>query len=141
MSNLKMTAELKEAFVAMLEEIPNITVVRKAFGVSSSTVYDTKAKDPEWAKALEAAVHDGYDLMEEAARQRAVDGWVEPQFYQGEQVYGDDGKPVGIRKFSDSLLKFLLTHCKPKKFNPGAKLQVGDGEKVKFVFKIGGDDE
>jgi hypothetical protein len=130
MSDLKMTADMKQAFLDMLEEVPNITAVRKLFGVGSSAVYRAKAADPEWAADVGHAINAGYDMMEEEARKRAVDGWNEPVYYRGEMV-GE------IRRYSDGLLKFLLTHSKPKKFNPGAKVSVDAGEKVKFVFNVG----
>lgn len=123
----------KDTIVAMLEELPNITAVRKLLGVKRTTFYSAKEADPEFAKAVNAAKEDGYDMMEAEAHSRAVNGWQEPVWYQGEEV-GE------VRRYSDSLLKFLLTHCKPKKFNPGVKVSLGDGETVKFVFNVGGTD-
>lgn len=131
MSKLKMTQEVKDAMVEFLETMPNLTVARKLFGVGTSTVSKARESDPEFGRRVKAAISAGWDEAEAEAFRRAVTGWQEPVFFQGVEC-GD------IRKYDSSLLKFLLTHNKPKKYNPGAKVTVGDGEKVSFVFKIGG---
>lgn len=132
-----MDKQTKETIIEMLEEIPNVTAVRKLLGVSADSYYTARKKDPEFARRVKLAREAGYDMMEHEAHRRAVEGWVEPVFYRGELVAGEDGKPVGVRRYSDTLLKFLLKHCKPKKFNPGVNVNVGDGEKVKLVFNVG----
>jgi hypothetical protein len=131
-----MDKETKETMIAMLEDIPNITAVRKLLGISADA-YQQARKDPEFVRRVKVARGAGYDMMEHEAHRRAVEGWVEPVFYRGELVAGEDGKPVGVRRYSDTLLKFLLKHCNPKKFNPGVNVNVGDGEKVKLVFNVG----
>lgn len=126
------TPEIKEAMLELLEDLPNITAVRKVFGIKNGALARARKADPDFNTKIAEAKAAGYDLMEEEARRRAVDGWEEPVWFQGEEV-------GSVRKYSDTLMKFLLTHCKPKKFNPGAKLTVGDGEKVSFIFNIGKD--
>lgn len=127
------TSEIKAAMLLMLEELPNITATRKVFGISRSALASARAKDSEFNDSIKEAVADGYDMMEEEARRRAVEGVSEPVYYRGEEI-------GSIQKFSDTLLKFLLTHCKPEKFNPGAKVTVGAGEKVSFTFNVGGEE-
>lgn len=131
--NLKMTPEMKAAILEMLEEVPNITAVRKMFGISSSAIYDARNSDPEWSKAIDEARESGYDMMEEEARRRAVEGWNEPVYYKGECM-GE------VRRYSDSLLKFLLTHCKPQKFNPGIKV-TANKDSVRLIFEVGQGEE
>lgn len=132
-----MDKSTKELMISMVEEIPNFTAVRKLLGITIAELRYAREKDSKFNEELETAKESGYDMMEDEAHRRAVKGWVEPVFYQGEQVVGPDGKPVGVRRYSDHLMKFLLTHCKPKKFNPGVKVNVGDGEKVSFIFNMG----
>ena len=124
------TPEIKEAMLEMLEALPNITAVRKLFGISESSLSRARAKDSNFNEAMKEAKSAGYDMMEAEAIRRAIDGWDEPVFYQGCEM----GK---VRKYSDKLLQFLLIHCKPKKFNPGAKISIGEGEKISFVFNVG----
>jgi len=130
--NTKLTPEVKETFVEMLGEIPNVTVISKLLGVHPSNVYRMRERDQAFDEACREAMEMGYDLVEEEARRRAVDGVLEPVFQGGEQV-------GSVRKFSDVLLRDLLKAYKPKKFNPGAKVSVQDGEKVHLTLKIGRD--
>lgn len=131
------TPEIKEAMLLLLEEIPSITKVRKVFGIKRSALQRAREADPDFNQAILDAKEEGYDIMEDEAYRRAVEGTIKPVFYRGEQVRDDEGNPTGVREFSDTLLQFLLKHCRPKKFNPGVKVAVGDGEKVSFTFNIG----
>lgn len=139
MAEKKTTEEFKETFVLMLGQVPNITAVCRLMGINNSNIAVARKKDESFDKKVLAAIDEGYDMLEEEARRRAVDGVVEPVFYKGEQVVDVRGKPTGIRKYSDQLLIALLKGYRPKKFNPGIKLGMGTGsEKVTMTFNIGG---
>ena len=134
MAEKKTTKEFKETFLDMLGQIPNITAVCKLLGIGSSAIRNARKKDPEFDRGVLMAIEEGYDMLEEEARRRAVDGVLEPVFYRGVEV----GK---IRKYSDQLLTTLLKGYRPKRFNPGAKINVDSGgEKVTMVFNMGGKD-
>lgn len=140
MADKKTTEEFKEAFLLMLGQVPNITAICRLMNVGTEAVRTARKKDPGFDEGVLAAIDEGYDMLEEEARRRAVDGIVEPVFYRGEQVLDAKGNPTGIRKYSDQLLIALLKGYRPKKFNPGAKLQLGsDDKKVTMVFNIGED--
>lgn len=140
MAEKKTTEEFKEAFLLMLGQVPNITAVCRLMNVGTEAVRTARKRDPKFNEGVLGAIDEGYDMLEEEARRRAVDGVVEPIFYKGEQVVDATGKPTGIRKYSDQLLIALLKGYRPKKFNPGAKLQLdADDKKVTMVFNIGGD--
>ncbi len=132
MAEKKTTEEFKEAFVGMLGQVPNITAVCRLMDITTDNVLKARKKDPEFNKKVLNAIDEGYDMLEEEARRRAVDGVVEPVWYKGEQV-------GGIRKYSDGLLTTLLKAYRPKRFNPGAKVMVGEGQKVTMTFNLGGD--
>lgn len=133
MADKKTTPEFKEAFINMLAELPNITVVCKLMGIHPCNFYKARKSDPNFDQGVKDAVEQGYDLWEEEARRRAIDGVLEPVFYRGEEV-------GTIRKYSDFLLKTLLQGRKPKVYNPGVKITAGnDGEKVSMSFNLGGD--
>ena len=132
MADQKTTPEFKAAFIGMLGHLPNITAVCRLMGIDASNIHRARKKDEEFDTQVKVAVEEGYDMIEEEARRRAVDGVLEPVFHQGEQV-GE------IRKYSDALLKMLLKGYKPKRFNPGAKVSFGDGQKVSFSFNLEGD--
>ena len=140
MAEKKTTEEFKEAFVGMLGQVPNITAVCRLMNITTDNVLKARKKDPGFDKKVLNAINEGYDTLEEEARRRAVEGVFKPLYYQGFQVRDTDGNLSGVREYSDTLLMFLLKGYRPKKFNPGAKLQLGTGDKkVTMVFNIGED--
>jgi len=132
MADTKITPEFKDMFVSLLQDIPNITVVCKLAGIDPSNISRARQNDPEFDKAVLEAREFGYDMVEEEARRRAVDGVLEPVFYKGEEI-------GNIRRYSDQLLSQLLKAYKPKKFNPGVKLGIGEGEKTTLTLILDGD--
>ena len=132
MADTKVTAEFKEMFIGVLENIPNITAVCKLTGINPSNISRARHNDSDFDKAVLEARNQGYDMIEEEARRRAVEGVLEPVYYKGEQV-------GAVRKYSDRLILELLRAYKPKKFNPGVKLGIGDGEKFTLTLNLGGD--
>ena len=103
------TARKRRAFLKALGETGNVSAAARASKVSRSHAYALKQSEPafaaEWADALESAT----DLLEAEARHRAVHGVETPHFHQG-RVTGT------VRKYSDSLLMFLLKAHRPEKF-------------------------
>lgn len=106
----KRTKEKDEEFFAtVIESGGNITRACEAFTYSRRSVYEWKAADPQFAARLDDAVEKGTDVLEEEAKRRAHDGWEEPVFYQGAQC-------GAVRKYSDTLLIFLLKGNRPDKY-------------------------
>jgi len=133
MAEKKTTPEFKEAFIALLSSLPNITACCKLMDIAVENVRIARKRDPQFDKAVKNAIEEGYDMLEEEARRRAVDGVDRPVFFQGVEC----GK---VREYSDQLLITLLKANRPKKYNPGVKIDFGgDGEKVKMTFNLGGD--
>ena len=134
MADLKITPELKEAFVDLLGNLPNITACCRLLGVSVERIRVARKNDPKFEEAIKNAMEEGYDMLEEEARRRAVDGTLKPVFFQGIEC----GK---VREYSDQLLITLLKANRPKKFNPGVDVKFGakDGDKVVMTFNMGGD--
>ncbi|MDA1309282.1 MAG: hypothetical protein O2985_06720 [Proteobacteria bacterium] len=106
---IKWTAPKRRAFLQNLMTTGNVSEAARASKVSRSHAYALKMSDQnfaaEWADALESAT----DILEAEARHRAVDGVEQPHFHQG-QVTGS------VRKYSDSLLMFLLKAHRPEKY-------------------------
>jgi hypothetical protein len=87
----------------------NITKACELTGLRRSSAYEWRAEDDEFRADWERAVEMGGDVLEDEAVRRAKDGVDEP-VYQG-------GKLVGtVRKYSDTLLIFLLKGAKPQKY-------------------------
>lgn len=97
----------RAAFLAGLEETGNVTLACQAAKVGRTTVYRHREEVPDFASAWESSMQIAADLLEAEARRRAAEGVTEP-VYQG-------GKLVGtIRKYSDTLLIFLLKGARPE---------------------------
>lgn len=102
-------AAWRAAFLAELAASGNVSASATAADVSRRFVYEQRAADLDFAAAWDDALEQGADSMEAEARRRAVDGWEEPVWYQGEDV-------GTVRKFSDTLLIFLLKGARPEKY-------------------------
>ena len=105
----KWTPKKQREFLELLASNGNVTVSCEALNLRRQTVYEARAEDAQFAAAWDAAMEQAADHLEAEARRRAVDGWDEPVFYQGEQT-------GLVRKFSDTLLIFLLKGARPEKF-------------------------
>lgn len=113
--------------LAALAETGNVSNACAAADVGRATHYEWLRDDPYYAKAAEDAMDQAADKLEEEARRRAHDGVDEPVFYQGE-VCGT------VRKYSDTLLIFLLKGAKPDKFRERSSVVVEDP--VKALAKL-----
>jgi hypothetical protein len=84
------------------------TAACRAAGISRVTAYAWCRRDPEFRAAWDIALAIGADALEDEARRRAM-GWDEPVFH--------DGRQIGVvRRYSDTLLIFLLKGLKPEKY-------------------------
>jgi len=99
----------KPAFLAAYAECGTITQAAEIAGIDRVTHYRWLKDDPEYAKAFEEAHEKSVERLEQEARRRAVEGWEEPVFHKGKVV----GK---VRKYSDTLLIFLLKGAAPDKY-------------------------
>ncbi|HZD59101.1 MAG TPA: hypothetical protein VE439_01445 [Anaerolineae bacterium] len=91
----------------------NRSKASEASGISRQCHYKWQKIDPIYAAAFEEAEDIVADALEAEAWRRAVDGVEEPIFYQGEYV-------DSVRKYSDTLLIFLLKGAKPEKYKDRA---------------------
>ncbi len=98
---------------ALLEAIAlaggNITEACRQAQVPRRTHYEWVDADPEYASAVDQAASSGVEALEDEARRRGMLGVEEPVFHNGERV-------DVIRKYSDTLLIFLLKGAKPEKY-------------------------
>lgn len=98
----------QRAFLAAYEETGNISRAALDSNVHRTRHYEW-LNDPDYADAFRLAEEVAADKLEEEARRRAVQGVDEPVFYKGESV-------GSIKKFSDTLLIFLLNGARPEKY-------------------------
>jgi hypothetical protein len=108
------TPEKDAKFVEMLASGASVAAAAKAAGYGRQRLYECREADPELAAAWDDALEEGTDLLEDEALRRAKDGVEEPRFYEGE-VCGH------VRKYSDTLMIFLLKARRPEKYGDKAQ--------------------
>jgi hypothetical protein len=109
MPTIKWTAPKRRAFLNKLSETGNVSEAARASRVSRSHAYALKLADSDFAADWMDALESATDVLEAEARHRAVEGVEQPHFHQG-RVTGS------VRKYSDSLLMFLLKAHRPEKY-------------------------
>jgi hypothetical protein len=85
-------------------------------GVDRTTHYYWMNHDPVYVAAFAEAKEQVADVLEAEATRRAL-GWEETQ-------YRPDGTPYTVRRYSDTLLIFLLKGARPEKYKDSAQTQV-----------------
>lgn len=113
----------KAAMLAAISETGNVSKAAEAANVHRPSHYQWLKDDPEYAAGVVDAMEAAADKLEEEARRRAHDGVDEPVFYQGE-VCGT------VRKYSDTLLIFLLKGARPDKYRERTSITVEDPVKA-----------
>lgn len=111
-----------KAFLAVLAESGNIRLSCQAADIDRSTAYRLRTSDETFLTEWEQAQEEAADLLEQEARRRAHDGWDEPVF--GSMGQGQGSGEIGmVRKYSDTLLIFLLKGAKPEKYRERADVR------------------
>lgn len=105
----RITHPKKRAFLAAYAQTGNVTAAAEAAGIARRTHYDWLESDPVYAEAFAEAQEKAIDLLELEARRRALEGVDEPVFYKGVEV-------GAVRKYSDTLLIFLLKGYRPERY-------------------------
>lgn len=114
----------------------NVSAAAQKAGIGRMTAYDARNTDgkegaalleaQEFAAAWDSAREVAADALELEARRRAKEGWPEPVFYQGKQV----GR---VRKYSDTLLIFLLKATRPEKFRETVRHETWEDDVLRVL--------
>jgi len=125
-----MARKWEKRFLKSLEETANITRSAEAAGITRQNAYAYRRDNEEFAAAWDAAIDIGIGTLEDEAIRRARDGVEEPIYQRGELV-------GTVRKYSDTLLIFLLKMRKPGVYNPPQRQEVSgtDGEPMRIVIE------
>lgn len=107
----------------------NVSRACKKAKISRQTAYRTRQDDEAfnaaWAEALDIAV----GLLEDEAWRRAQEGVLEPVFFKGERA-------GSVRRYSDTLLIFLLKAHKPTVYRENIDVTSG-GKPLEVVVRWG----
>jgi len=108
--NKKRGSRLKQgAFLAAYRTCGNITRAAIIAKIDRSSHFRWIKENSKYKTIFGDAHEAAADSLEEEARRRASEGWLEPVWYEGSQC----GQ---VRKFSDTLLIFLLKGLRPEKY-------------------------
>lgn len=109
-----------EPFLEALREYPVLQHACDIAGVNRTTVWRARENDPAFAQEVADAMEAGIDRAEREAFARAVTGWREPVFYQGEQC-GE------VLKKSDAMLALVLKGRRKSVYADRTEITGADG--------------
>jgi hypothetical protein len=116
MKKLRLTRQRQLDFLRHLAETGNVSKAVALAGTSRTRVYALRQKDRSFTEAWDEAEEIACDRLEEEARRRALEGVEVPVVSAGRVVRGDDGHPLVMRRYSDTLLLALLRARRPEEF-------------------------
>ena len=111
------TSPWRPHFLKALSQTGNVAGSAQLVGISRSAAYKARRTNPNFAEKWDEAIEVATDAMELEARRRAETGVEEQVFYQG-QVVGH------VRKYSDTLLIFLLKAHRPEKYRDRVEAKI-----------------
>ncbi len=109
----------QDTFLKEFKICATVTHAAKLANIGRQTHYDWLRKDEEYQAAFAEAEVAATDALVAEARRRAIQGVEEPIFYKGELVQT-------IRKYSDTLLIFLMKGALPEVYRERYEISGGD---------------
>lgn len=104
----KFTEHARKKYLELIAATGTKAKCARDMGLDPGTVTTYTRKHPEFAEAIEAAMDEYRDMLFDAAKQRAVDGFIE------RGIFDKDGNKVGeVLKKSDRLLEVLMKRADP----------------------------
>lgn len=98
-----------QTFIEGFEDSGLVNEACRLAGIGRATAYRHRQADEDFALAWHDAEEKLVDQMEREAYRRAAEGVDEPIFYKGQEI-------ATVKKYSDTLLIFLLKARKPEVF-------------------------
>ena len=115
MTQKKVRRSWKPLFLDTLRGTGNVRLSARNANVTRQVVYRARDRSAKFRADWDEALEEARELLEAEARRRAAIGVDEPVFYKGEGV-------GHIRKYSDTLLMFLLKAHWPEKFRENVSI-------------------
>lgn len=113
----------QDIFLRTLAETGNVKRACRAAKVDRSTAYRLRKANLGFQDAWDEAMEIAVGLLEDEAWRRAREGVLEPVYYKGDKV-------GSLRKYSDTLLIFLLKAHNPAKYRENIDITSG-GQPIK----------
>lgn len=117
----------QKAFLKTLSETGSVSTACRLAKIGRSTVYEWRDRSEHFHTLWDDAISCAAATLEVEARRRAIEGVEEPVFQNGQQC-------GAVRKYSDSLLMFLLKHSMPEKYRDRVDISGGDGLAPKIII-------
>lgn len=95
------TKRRRTAFLDRLRASANVSAAARAAGLSRSSAYALRGRDPDFRAAWDEALEEALDDLEAELRRRAIEGVDKPVFYGGKEC-------GSVKSYSDTLGMFLL---------------------------------
>ena len=115
------TVTLDDRFLDALAAGQTVSAAAQMAGYSRRAVYDRRKADPAFGERWDEAVAVAIERLEAEADRRAVEGVLEPVFYQGIEC----GQ---VRRYSDTMLIFRLKALKPEMYRERVAIQHADAD-------------
>jgi hypothetical protein len=141
--SMRVGKDARARFLKTLASSGNVTLAASAAKLPRGTLYHWRDRDKGFAAAWIEAIEAATDSLEAEARRRAVEGVETTIVHGGRLVRDEAGKPLTIRRYSDSLLAMLLRAHRPEKYrdksapSPGPNIGNTGARRVSFTFRIG----
>lgn len=116
----------KRAWLEAFEQEGTVVLACKASGVGRSTVYEWRQSDEAFALAWHDIEEATTEAMEREAYRRAVEGVAEPLVSAGKHV-------CDVKKFSDTLLIFMLKARRPERYRDNIKVEHAGSVNVELI--------
>jgi hypothetical protein len=111
----KARRDWKPAWLEAFRKAGTVTAACELAGIHRSTAYDARI-DEQFARAWDEIEMETTDAMEREAYRRGVEGVDEPLVSAGKHV-------MTVRKYSDTLLIFMLKARKPETYRDNVKVE------------------
>lgn len=144
MSGTRHSRHTRTRVIENFRKFGRVDLATKAAGVDRSRHYEWLKQHADYKAAFESAREEVVDMLEDEAFRRAYEGTIEPVFHagkraldfavdeKGEMKLGKDGKPIAapafIRRYSDSIITFLLKGRRREVYGDKQEITGKDGE-------------
>ena len=124
----------QEEFLKAFANTANVRAACMKAGISRNTVYQWAEHDEAFSFKFQQASLDADDMIRGELFRRAVQGVDEPVVSVGKLVY-HDGKPLTVKKYSDSLLA-LLAKARMPEFRDKQQLDINTNVNTVEIYKV-----